>query len=337
MAHISFDHYLAEKKLKCKGVHAADVKCNNCLPPTEQRYKVDITCKNHEPYPKAMCNKCLPPTVTIARQPYRHLDYVQFMNLKDLSNFVRNWVEHKHMAEQRVAFLYGYYAEDPHYKGGIRAIVEALYEPNQKGSYNNFEILSDPLLTHVEEIARCLGLERIGWMITETNNDTFLSEREVKLACQLQEEFSVRHSTGYPISNFFTVVMRADEKGTGDVKPEVYMLSDQAQALEREGLFVDSGTRKMMKIRQPSNDKEILPAFICSGKAVTEFEPEFLLVNIGHGSSPDNRFFILKNAEFPAHGRKKIEKNDLKSYLQKFKAKPAFIKYGDFNLLLYLV
>lgn len=175
MAHVSFDHWLAEKKLKCKGVHAADVKCNNCLPPTEQRYKVDATCKNHEPYPKAMCNKCLPPAVTIARQPYRHLDYVQFMNVKDLSNFIRNWVEHKHQAEQRVAYLYGYYAEDPHYKGGIRGIVEAIYEPNQKGSYNSFELLPDPHLHNVEEIAKCLGLERIGWMITETNHDTFLS------------------------------------------------------------------------------------------------------------------------------------------------------------------
>lgn len=73
------------------------------------------------------------------------------------------------------------------------------------------------------------------------------------MACQLQEEFSVRHSTGYPISNFFTVVMRADEKGTGDVKPEVYMLSDQGQALEKQGLFVPSGTRKLMKIRSPIN------------------------------------------------------------------------------------
>ena len=147
----------------------------------------------------------------------------------------------------------------------------------------------------------------------------------------------MRHSTGYPISNFFTVVMRVDEKGTGDVKPEVYMLSDQAQALEKEGLLVTSGSRKMMKIRQPSNEKEILPAFICSGKAVTEFEPEFLLVNIGHGSSPDNRFSVLKNADFPARGRKKIEKGDLKSYLQKYKSKAASIKYGDFNFLLYLV
>ena len=28
-----------------------------------------------------------------------------------------------------MGFLYGYYAEDPNYKNGVRAIVEAIYEP----------------------------------------------------------------------------------------------------------------------------------------------------------------------------------------------------------------
>lgn len=42
------------------------------------------------------------------------------------------------MAELRVAFLYGYYAEDPFYKNGIRAIVEALYEPEQVCSSSKF-------------------------------------------------------------------------------------------------------------------------------------------------------------------------------------------------------
>lgn len=249
--HVSFDHYLAEKKLKCKGVHPPEVKCNNCLPPVAMRYNVDQTCKYHEPYPKAMCNKCMPPSVTIRSQEYRHLDYVQFMNVKDISNFVKHWVDVKHTAEQRVGFLYGYYAEDPHYKGGIRAIVEAIYEPQQKGSYNDFEFLEDPFQEKVDEVAESLSLERIGWIITETNHDTFLSQHEVRTACRFQERYSVRHATGYEISNFFTVVMRTDKNNPNDIKPEVYMLSDQAQALEREGFFTDSGSRKMMKIREP--------------------------------------------------------------------------------------
>jgi nuclear protein localization family protein 4 len=80
------------------------------------------------------------------------------MNVKDISNFVKYWVDAKHTAEQRVAFLYGYYAEDPHYKGGIRGIVEALYEPTQKGSYNDFEICHDPFLEKVDEVAESLSL-----------------------------------------------------------------------------------------------------------------------------------------------------------------------------------
>lgn len=75
-AHISFDQFIQDKKLKCKGVHPAEVKCGNCLPPSEIRYEVDRTCKNHDPYPKAMCNKCIPSSVVIKRQEFRHVDYV---------------------------------------------------------------------------------------------------------------------------------------------------------------------------------------------------------------------------------------------------------------------
>ena len=28
-----------------------------------------------------------------------------------------------------MGYLYGYYCEDPNFKGGVRAIVEFLYEP----------------------------------------------------------------------------------------------------------------------------------------------------------------------------------------------------------------
>jgi len=49
------------------------------------------------------------------------------MNVDQLSKFVKFWVQKKHTAEQRVGFLYGYYAEDPHYKNGIRLIIEAIY------------------------------------------------------------------------------------------------------------------------------------------------------------------------------------------------------------------
>lgn len=64
-----------------------------------------------------------------------------------------------------------------------------------------------------------------------------------------------------------------DEKNNGEVKPEVYMISDQGQALEKYNLFQETEERKMMKVRTPQSPNDALPAFICGGKPATEFEP----------------------------------------------------------------
>lgn len=91
-----------------------------------------------------------------------------------------------------------------------------------------------------------------------------------------------------------------------------------------------------MKVRTPQSNNEALPAFMCGGKPVTEFEPEFLLVKIAHGSSRSNKFAYLKNSEFPAKNQEQISKKQLKEYLKTNKHKKSHIKYGDFNLLTYL-
>lgn len=65
-----------------------------------------------------------------------------------------------------MAYIYGYYAEDPNYKGGVRAIVETLYTPPQQADYNDFILLPDPNEKKVNRIAEAMGLERIGWIFT---------------------------------------------------------------------------------------------------------------------------------------------------------------------------
>ena len=79
-----------------------------------------------------------------------------------------------------MAFLYGYYAEDPNYKGGVRAIIEAIYQPPQVGDISGFQILEDEYEYHVNQIAEALTLEKIGWIFTTINHDTFLSSHEVR-------------------------------------------------------------------------------------------------------------------------------------------------------------
>ena len=43
----------------------------------------------------------------------------------------------------------GYYAEDPNYKGGVRAIVESIYYPPQIGDVNGFTLLNDDFEYHL--------------------------------------------------------------------------------------------------------------------------------------------------------------------------------------------
>jgi len=43
-----------------------------------------------------------------------------------------------------MAWLYGYYSEDPNYPEGVRVNIEAIYEPVQVGEINGVEPLDDP-------------------------------------------------------------------------------------------------------------------------------------------------------------------------------------------------
>lgn len=55
-----------------------------------------------------------------------------------------------------MAWLYGYYSEDPNYPNGVRVNVEALYEPPQIGEINGVEPLEDKQQSRVDMIAESL-------------------------------------------------------------------------------------------------------------------------------------------------------------------------------------
>ena len=90
--HLSFDEYIDKNFAKCKS-HSSNSKCQNCLVDLAIDYKIKKDCKNHEPYPRGMCSKCMPPSINVKRQPYRHVDYAQFMNSSELAKFIRSWLE----------------------------------------------------------------------------------------------------------------------------------------------------------------------------------------------------------------------------------------------------
>lgn len=75
----------------------------------------------------------MPPNAILNRQTYRHVDYVSFMNKEELDQFLKPWINGFYET-QRMAYLFGYYAKDPNYKDGVRAVVETLYEPPKSGT-----------------------------------------------------------------------------------------------------------------------------------------------------------------------------------------------------------
>jgi predicted transcriptional regulator len=48
------------------------------------------------------------------------------------------------------------------------------------GEINGVEILDDPLTKKVDMIAEALSLEKVGWIFTSINQDTFLTSQEIR-------------------------------------------------------------------------------------------------------------------------------------------------------------
>ncbi len=279
--HKSFDQYLNERKEKCKGIHEPTSKCNNCIPPQELQFKMKPNCPNHPPYPGGLCNKCLPPNAILCRQPYRHVDYVSFMNQEEINLFVNEWLKHFCM-KQRMGFLFGYYASDPNYPDGVRAVVEAIYEPPQLGDTHSVEPLQDPDRNLIDRVAAALSLECIGWIFTSINTEkeVCLTSHDVRKAARYQEQYQIAHESDYKVSKFITVVIKPRENNEAEI--ECYMVSDLCQSLERDGVFGESDSKKEMKVRTPKKN-EIMPSVYMESKPVDKFDPDFCIVNVNFG------------------------------------------------------
>jgi nuclear protein localization family protein 4 len=198
--HVSFDLFLRQN-----GAHQVREQKKSWITdvalPLETSYKP----KKVGALVSKMTMDTMPPSINMKRQEYRHVDYVQFMNSPEISNFVNYWLN---TFEERVGWLYGYFAEDPDYELGIRAIVEAIYEPPQHGTYNNVEIKQDAFQSQVDIIANGLGLQKIGWMYTSRDHDTFMSPQHIIKAAEYQNENLVKHGLGFQVPKFISVVLK---------------------------------------------------------------------------------------------------------------------------------
>ncbi|KAL0279488.1 UNVERIFIED_CONTAM: hypothetical protein PYX00_001032 [Menopon gallinae] len=355
--HLSFHSYL--RKLTAgvdrgKFVALENISCS-----------IKTGCKDHPAWPKGICSKCQPNAITLNRQIYRHTDNVMFENAHLVERFLNYW---RSTGLQRVGFLYGRYEVHADVPLGIRAVVSAIYEPPQESSKDSITMLPDDKEKLVEELAKQLGLVRVGWIFTDLVADDvqkgtvkhvrnieshFLSAQECITAGYFQNQrpnpcrFS---SSGYFGSKFVTVCVTGDSNKK--VHMEGYQVSGQCMALVRDGCLVPTKDAPELGYVPESTDKKYIPDVFykvkdnCGNEVPRLARPlpvEYLLVDVPASTPLKPLFTFTADTSikpFPVENRL-IDGHiqdfaALGSYMSQFTPDQFLKAVSDFHLLLYI-
>lgn len=278
----------------------------------------------------------IPPSVTLKHQPYRHVDHLEFMNVQEVMQFVNYWRYDLGMQQHRAGLLFGSYAEDRHYDLGIRAIVEAIYEPPQTyDDANGLRLLHDPHKQTVRELAGLLGLEPVGWIFTHGERAELLTSKEILEVADLQlEHMSASHYTGYPVSPFVTCTVAPC--AVGDPVPNAFMVSDLGLAFRRDDAMSADPKDKKHMILRTADEHQLFPDVLEAGSKAEKFDADWLIVRVVESAPLEGRS-VFKHTSFPREHR--ILKQDaaaVESYLRSLPAsEDPKTKLMDFHLLVY--
>jgi nuclear protein localization family protein 4 len=298
-------------------------------------------------------------SVVLERQPYRHVDHIEFEDPKMLDNFIGAW---RATGKQRAGYLFGKYIREP--SGiplGIAAQVCAIYEPPQRGTAEDVVLLKDQNEAMVDEIASSMGLVRIGFVWTALRVDQnrkiipdrdpmnyVLTSNECIRMCGLQNKYPSpckQSNSGKFGSKFVSVLVYGNHDG--DIEIAAYQMSNQVARLVRDG--VARATKKepgLLRVR-PSTDETLFPDvyyshrneynLLVQSRADPTFPNEYAVVSVRH-SFPKDPIPLFKNVSFAIENRAPSLPNagQVQSALQG-KAGSAYMgALSDFHLLLYL-
>lgn len=132
-----------------------------------------------------------------------------------------------------------------------------------------------------------------------------------------QVEYLVQHPLGFNVSKFVTVVMQPTGMDISNIKTECYMISDQGQSLERDGVLGESKDPNKMVLRE-AGENDMLPNVLQESKTVKEFVTDFFIVSLAHGQPAHGKdYSVLKVTEGPKN------KAEFSGYLKKYKSLPT--------------
>uniref|UniRef100_A0A1Q3G1Y1 Nuclear protein localization protein 4 homolog n=1 Tax=Culex tarsalis TaxID=7177 RepID=A0A1Q3G1Y1_CULTA len=364
--------YLKEQKIKHFSFHAylkkltSGVDRGKFMALEDLNCKIKMGCRDHPPWPKGICSKCQPSAITLNRQTYRHVDNVMFENTGIVERFLNYWRTTGH---QRIGMLFGTYEVHPDVPLGIRARVAAIYEPPQESNRDSIRLLDDEHAAEIDELARQLGLQRVGWIFTDLLAENaaagtvkhvrgikthFLTAHECILAGHLQNKYPNRckyASKGLFGSKFVTICVTGDDKK--QVHMEGYAVSAQCMALVRDNCLIPTKDAPELGYIRESSDKQYVPDVYYKEKDVYGNEVqrlgrplpvEYLLVDVPastpvvplytfHERKDVSQYFPVENRLIDGHIQ---DFSALSDYLARSRSMDFLDAMSDFHLLLFL-
>ncbi|KAG9290745.1 hypothetical protein G9A89_011708 [Geosiphon pyriformis] len=360
--HMSFHAYLRKIHKEYNKTAGANTKF---IPPLEEPdYRVKENCLNgHAPWPEGICTKCQPSAVTLQQQQFRTVDHVEFSTSDLINNFINFW---RSSGNQRFGYLYGRYESYPDVPLGIKAVVEAIYEPPQENQIDGLSlILPWNEEESVDETAAICGLVKVGIIYTDLLDDGtaqskvvckrhidsyFLSSQECCFSAAMQNKnpnLTKWSATGKFASKFVTCVVTGNENG--DIDVNAYQVSNNCAAMVTADIIEPSVEPNVMRVKESTSERYVPEVFYKYknkyGVNVQEsakpcFPVEYLLLNVTHGFPSNPTPLFISSKTFPIENRPELEVQDFKALgaiLGNEKNSDSLIKYlSDFHLLTFI-